>query len=106
MAENLTLSRPGAQNLGSDPAKMFRDVFTGEVLTAFDEHNIMKDWHKMRTITHGKSASFAVMGRANARYHTAGEAILAATRSPRTSAPSTWTTCSSRTWRSTTSKTP
>ena len=33
MAENLTLSRPGAQNLGSDPAKMFRDVFTGEVLT-------------------------------------------------------------------------
>ena len=30
----------------------------------------------MRTITHGKSASFAVMGRANARYHTAGEAIL------------------------------
>ena len=76
MAENLTLSRPGAQNLGSDPAKMFRDVFTGEVLTAFDEHNIMKDWHKMRTITHGKSASFAVMGRANARYHTAGEAIL------------------------------
>ena len=41
MAENLTLSRPGAQNLGSDPAKMFRDVFTGEVLTAFDEHNIM-----------------------------------------------------------------
>ena len=43
MAENLTLSRPGAQNLGSDPAKMFRDVFTGEVLTAFDEHNIMKE---------------------------------------------------------------
>ena len=31
----------------------------------------------MRTITHGKSApSFAVMGRANARDHTAGEAIL------------------------------
>lgn len=43
MAENLILSRPGAQNLGNDPAKMFRDVFTGEVIIAFDEHSIMKD---------------------------------------------------------------
>ena len=58
MAENLTLSRPGAQNLGNDPAKMFRDVFTGEVITAFDEHNIMKDWHRMRTISLPPSPSW------------------------------------------------
>ena len=46
MAENLTLSRPGAQNLGSDPAKMFRDVFTGEVLTAFTDQTA----HPLNTI--------------------------------------------------------
>ena len=73
---DLTLSYPGQQNLTGLTDKQFRDIFTGEVITAFDEHNIMKDWHRMRTITHGKSASFAVMGRANARYPVAGEAIL------------------------------
>ena len=73
---DLTLSYPGQKNLTGLTDAQFRDIFTGEVITAFDEHNIMKDWHRMRTITHGKSASFAVMGRATARYHVPGEAIL------------------------------
>ena len=82
MADSLILSRPGAKNLGTDPYASFRDVFTGEVLTAFDEQNVMKDWHRVRTITNGKSASFAVMGRATARYHQPGEAILGSNKIP------------------------
>jgi len=55
---------------------MFLKVFTGEVLTAFDENNIMKDLHRMRTIAHGKSAQFVVMGKAAARYHVPGTPVL------------------------------
>ncbi len=75
MADNLTLSRPGQINKAGEVDAMFMKVFTGEVMTAFDSHNIMKDLHRIRTIDHGKSASFAVLGKASARYHTAGTAI-------------------------------
>lgn len=73
---NLTLSYPGQANLTGAVDANFMKIFTGEVMTAFDEVNIMKDLHRMRTIDHGKTASFAVLGKASARYHTAGTAIL------------------------------
>lgn len=77
---NLVRSNPGVVNKDSgDYAKdnaLFLKVFSGEVLTAFEEVNIAKDLHRMRTITHGKSASFPVMGKASARYHEPGTAIL------------------------------
>lgn len=80
MPDNLILSSPGAVNnvtgtYEQDNA-LFLKVFSGEVLTAFEEVNIAKDLHQMRTITEGKSASFPVMGKATARYHTKGTAIL------------------------------
>lgn len=70
------LSRPGQNNKTGDVDALFLKVFSGEVLTAFEEVNIMKELHKMRTITNGKSAAFPVMGKANARYHMKGTAIL------------------------------
>ena len=73
---NLTLSFPGQNNLTGASDELFMKIFSGEVLTAFDEVNVMKDLHRVRTISHGKSASFPVMGKASARYHVAGEPIL------------------------------
>lgn len=75
-----TRSNPGVANgdagtYAKDNA-LFLKVFTGEVLTAFEESNVMKDLHKVRTITHGKSASFPVMGKAAARYHVPGTPVL------------------------------
>lgn len=55
---------------------LFMKQFTGEVLTAFDEHNIFMPLHMVRTISQGKSASFAHTGKANARYHTSGTPIV------------------------------
>lgn len=55
---------------------LFMKMFSGEVLTAFDEHNIFADLHMVRTITSGKSASFAHTGKANARYHVPGQPVL------------------------------
>ena len=76
MADTLNLSRPGQANKTGETDALFMKVFTGEVMTAYAEVNIMKDLHRMRTIDHGKSASFAVLGKATARYHGPGTAIL------------------------------
>lgn len=47
-----------------------------EVLSAFEETNVMKDLHRERTITHGKSATFPTSWKAQARYHARGTPIL------------------------------
>ncbi len=78
---NATPSRLGVVN-GATPSDfatenaLFLKVFAGEVLTAFDETNVMKDLHQTRTIASGKSASFPVTGKANAAYHTPGTPLL------------------------------
>ena len=78
---NATASRLGVVN-GATPSNfatanaLFLKVFAGEVLTAFDETNVMKDLHTSRTIASGKSASFPVTGKANAAYHTVGTPLL------------------------------
>lgn len=73
---NLIMSRPGQVNKQGDVDALFLQMFSGEVLTAFEENNVMKDLHRMRTIEHGKSASFPVMGKASARYHVPGVPVL------------------------------
>ena len=78
---NATASRLGVVN-GASPSdfatenNLFLKVFAGEVLTAFDETNVMKDLHVSRTILSGKSAQFPVTGKANAAYHTVGTPLL------------------------------
>jgi len=78
---NATASRLGVVN-GSTPSNfaqenaLFLKVFAGEVLTAFDENNVMKDLHTSRTIQSGKSASFPVMSKTSAAYHTVGTPLL------------------------------
>ena len=72
---NVNVSRLGANNGGTDKKELFLKVFAGEVLTAFEENVVTKGRTMERQIANGKSASFPVMGRAAAAYHTPGNEI-------------------------------
>jgi len=73
---NTTPSRLGlVNNTGTAVDALFLKVFSGEILTTFEEFNVMKGLHTMRTIANGKSAQFPVTGIADAQYHTPGENI-------------------------------
>lgn len=72
---NTSPSRLGQVNAAGDANALFLKVFSGEILTTFEETNIMKDLHMVRTIQNGKSAQFPATGIAEAKYHTAGENI-------------------------------
>ena len=61
---------------GSGVDELFLKVFSGEVLTTFEETNLMMGLHRVRTITSGKTAQFPVTGVASAKYHTPGESVL------------------------------
>ena len=55
--------------------ELFLKVFAGEVLTTFEENNVMMPLHRVRSISSGKSAQFPVTGVAAARYHQPGESV-------------------------------
>lgn len=69
---DLTPSRLGAVNAAGDASALFYKIFTGEVLTAYENACIMADKHSVRTIANGKSAAFAMLGQTTAAYHTPG----------------------------------
>lgn len=71
-----TVSRLGQVNLAGDNRALFYQLFTGEVLAAFDKKVTMAGRHRVRNITHGKSAGFANTGRAVGRYHVPGAEIV------------------------------
>ena len=73
---NLGVANASTPTNTEEARALFMKLFTGEVLTAFDELNIFADLHMVRTITSGKSASFAHTGKASARYHVAGTPVL------------------------------
>jgi len=73
---NATVSRIGQVNGANATDALFLKLFAGEVITQFEEKNIMMGLHQTRTITNGKSASFPVMGTAAAAYHVVGAEIL------------------------------
>jgi hypothetical protein len=70
-----TPSNLGQINGAGDRDALFLKVFSGEILTTFEEMNVMKDLHMVRTIQSGKSAQFPVTGIATAKYHTPGDNI-------------------------------
>lgn len=73
---NTDPSRLGQINGAGNVDELFLKVFSGEILTTFEEQNIMKDLHMVRTISNGKTAQFPVTGVADANYHTVGEDIV------------------------------
>ena len=68
--------RVGSNNHANNSVALFLKKFAGEVMTVFDEKNIMKPLHTIRTINKGKSAQFPVIGTAGAGYYTPGTDIL------------------------------
>ena len=73
---NAAASRVGQIEGAGNVDALFLKVFSGEILTAFEEKNVMKDLHMVRTIQNGKSAQFPVTGIATAGYHTPGESLI------------------------------
>lgn len=71
-----TPSRLGQVNLAGGTDDLFLKVFSGEIIASFEEANLMLPLTKVRTISSGKVASFAVTGVASAGYHTPGESVL------------------------------
>ena len=69
---NFTPSRLGQINGSGAADALFLNVFSGEVLTAFDVTNVMLPRHTVRTIPHGRSAQFPASGLADAYDHTPG----------------------------------
>jgi hypothetical protein len=68
-------SRVGQVNSANDVDALFLKKFSGEILQTFEESNVFKPLHTVRTIENGKSAQFPVTGIASASYHTPGENI-------------------------------
>ena len=55
---------------------MFLKVFSGEVLAAFEEANVMLPLTKVRNINSGKSAQFPLTGTTSASYHVPGASMF------------------------------
>ena len=75
-----TISRLGTINGaaadGSAEYDLFLKVFSGEVLSTFQETNSFMDKHQVRTISSGKSAQFPCLGTASTKYMVPGESIV------------------------------
>ena len=73
---NNSPSRLGMVNNTGDQNTLFLRMFAGEVLSVFEEANVMMPLHMVRTISSGKSASFPATATASAAYHTPGESVI------------------------------
>ena len=73
-----TPSRLGRKNADASEGAndLFLKVFSGEVITVFDNVNVMLGTTQVRSISSGKSAQFPATGVAHATYHTPGQDIL------------------------------
>jgi hypothetical protein len=71
-----TVSRVGQINGTGNADALFLKVFSNEILTTFEESNVMKDLHTVRTISSGREAQFPVIGSSEAKYFTVGEDVL------------------------------
>ena len=72
---NAIVSRLGQIDAEGDAKALFLKLFSGEVLTSFENKTVTMGRHVVRTITNGKSAQFPVTGRTTAEYHTPGTEI-------------------------------
>ena len=72
---NATPVSVGQINSGGTEDALFLKVFAGEVLTSFERASKTQGADMVRSISSGKSATFPVMGRVGASYHTAGAEI-------------------------------
>ena len=66
----------GRVNTSGAEDALFLKVFSGEVLTSFERASKTEGADMVRSIASGKSATFPVMGRVGAEYHTPGAEIV------------------------------
>ena len=71
-----SLTRPGANNGGTDARELYLKLFSGEMFKGFENNAIARDLVMKRTLKNGKSLQFIYTGRTTAEYHTPGNAIL------------------------------
>jgi hypothetical protein len=72
---NANPSRLGQIAGAGDTRALFLKVFSGEVMTVFDNATVMKEKVRVRNISSGKSAQFPAIGATKAAYHTPGAEI-------------------------------
>jgi hypothetical protein len=72
---NATPASIGRVNASGSEDSLFLKVFAGETITAFEQASVTEGQEMVRSISSGKSASFPVMGRTSAAYHTPGSEI-------------------------------
>ena len=71
-----SLTRPGADNGGTDARALYLKLFSGEMFKGFQRNTIARDLVMKRTLQNGKSLQFIFTGRTTAEYHTPGNSIL------------------------------
>lgn len=76
---NATVLQLGQVNATGDDLALFLKLFGGELLTAFDEDNVVMDKHTVRHIKSGKSAQFPATWKVSAGYHTPGAEVVGQT---------------------------
>ena len=73
----VTVSRPGQANKSGAVDALFLKMFSGEVMTEFDNTTIMQGLHRVIPITSGKQYQFPIIGGTEAYYHQAGDDVTA-----------------------------
>lgn len=76
---NASVVRIGQINGSGDVDALFLKTFAGEVLTAFEETNVVLPYTQTRTISNGKSAQFPATGKVGGEYHVPGTEITGLT---------------------------
>jgi len=71
-----SVTKPGADNGGSDRRALYLKLFSGEMFKGFQHNAIARDLIMKRTLKNGKSLQFIYTGRTSAEYHTPGNSIL------------------------------
>ena len=72
---NATPSSIGRINAANAEDALFLKVFGNEVITAYEQSSVTEGADMVRSISSGKSATFPVVGRMSAAYHTPGAEI-------------------------------
>lgn len=72
---NANVTRIGQINGSGDVDALFLKVYAGEILTSFDEVNVVLPHTQTRTISSGKSAQFPATGKVGGEYHVPGTEI-------------------------------
>jgi len=73
---NFTILGHGQVNGAGASDALFLKQYSGEVLAAFEQTNVMMPMHSVRSINSGKSAQFPATSRVSAGYHTPGATLV------------------------------